>query len=337
MGNFQKICGIVCIILLLAIGCSEKKKPDDGKIEHIKLQQEWFPNSNYAGAVFAKYEFAKRFGIDIEILPGSDLIDPIKVVLSNDKIIGDASADRVLMANEKGADLVIIGVVNINSPTCFISKKEKNITTPFDFVNKKVGILTGTNTELIYYALMNNLKIDRKKITEVEIPFDLQTFITNAYDVRPAFIYDEPVSLDLKNIKYNIIEPKNYGIKFLGTVYFTKRENIYKYPELIQSFINAIADGWKAALKYPETAISYVKKFDKSIDSYRELLSLKKGKEYFQGKDGKILFADNEDWVSMRDIMKKMKLIDTLNIMNCFDNSFLNNYYRNEKTNIHIK
>jgi NitT/TauT family transport system substrate-binding protein len=337
MKNFQKICGIVCIVLLIIISCSEKKKPDDGKVEQIKLQQEWFPNSNYAGAVFAKYEFAKRYGIDIEILPGSDLIDPIKVVLSGDKIIGDASADRVLMANEKGADLVVIGVVNINSPTCFVSKKEKNITTPFDFVNKKVGILTGTNTELIYYALMNNLRIDRKKITEVEIPFDLQTFIINAYDVRPAFIYDEPVSLDLKNIKYNIIEPKNYGIKFLGTVYFTKRENIYKYPELIQSFINAIADGWKASLKYPETAISYVKKFDESIDSNRELLSLKKGKEYYQGKDDKILFADSEDWGGMGGIMKKMKLIDTLNIMHCLDNSFLNNYYRNEETNLYTK
>src|SRR5690348_8943537 len=111
------------------------------QIPTVTLRQEWFPNSNYAGAVFAAREFATRNGIRLVVQPGADNIDPIKLVLSGESTFGDAGADRVIQANQKGADLVVIGVLNNNNPTVFLAKQDQGIKTPSDFVGKRVGVL----------------------------------------------------------------------------------------------------------------------------------------------------------------------------------------------------
>jgi ABC-type nitrate/sulfonate/bicarbonate transport system substrate-binding protein len=75
----------------------------------------------------------------------------------------------------KGAPLVAIGVANVKSPTCFLVKSNSGIKSPADFVGKRVGILAGTNTERVYQLMMKRAAIDRAKIKEVQVPFELQT------------------------------------------------------------------------------------------------------------------------------------------------------------------
>jgi NitT/TauT family transport system substrate-binding protein len=310
-------------------GCGNKSGSNSSNPPKVLLRQEWFPNSNYAGALFASQQFGSAHNIEIVIEPGSDQIDPVQLVVQGHDTFGDASADKVLAANEKGANLVIVAVVSYNSPTVFLAKQETGIKTPKDFEGKTVGILTGTNTEYVYKMLVAKLGLNRSKIKEVEAPFELNTFVTaNAYDVRPAYIYDEPVSLDLQNIKYTLIEPKNYGVSFIGTVYFTKRETIQKDREMVQNFVSAVADGWTAALRYPESAISLLKKYDNTIDEKRELLSLRKGIPYFQGKGNKILWADQDDWLEMVKSLRALGVLkNDFDYSTSVDTSFLQSYY----------
>jgi ABC-type nitrate/sulfonate/bicarbonate transport system substrate-binding protein len=316
--------------LVLISSCQNKQKKtikDDTSLREVSLRQEWTINSNFAGAVFAQNDFAQHYGLKLKIEEGSDQVDPVKLVLLGQDNFGDASADKVLVANDKGADLVIIGVISYNSPTCFIAKKEKKIYVPKDFENKTVGVLSGTNTEYIYRMLLKNNNINSDKIKEVDAPFDLNTFVVaDAYDVRPAYIYDEPVSLDLQNIKYTVIEPKNYGIHFIGTVYFTTREYITTNPDIVQAFINSVADGWTAAIKYPKRAIELINQFHE-IDTIREYASILKGLDYYRGKENKILWADESDWDEMVKSLIDMKVIKSFNYNKTIDNSFLEKYY----------
>lgn len=325
------------LVGLLSIGCWKKSahhsETRETAVKKVTLRQEWFPNSNYAGALYASQEFGKKHNIDIVVEPGSDQINPVQLVLQGHNTFGDASADKVLEANEKyGANLVIIGVVSYNSPTVFLAKLEKGIRTPKEFEGRTVGVLTGTNTEYVYRTLVSKMGLDKSKIKEVEAPFDLNSFITaDAYDVRPAFIYDEPISLDLQNIKYTLIEPRHYGVSFIGTVYFTKKETIEKDPEMVRNFVFSVADGWNAALKYPEAAIALLEKYDANIDEKRELLSLKKGLTYFQGKDNKILWADESDWQEMVKSMRELGILQQdFNYAKTVNNSFLQAYYIKE-------
>lgn len=331
-GFFVLAFGVLITSASCQKGCGNNGETTSGT-PRVTLRQEWFPNSNYAGALFAAQEFGKAHGIEIVVEPGSDQIDPVQLVVQGNNTFGDASADKVLAANEKGANLVIIGVVSYNSPTVFLAKREKGIKTPKDFEGRTVGVLSGTNTEYVYRTLIARSGVDKSKIKEVEAPFDLNTFVTaDAYDVRPAFIYDEPVSLDLQDIKYDIIEPKNFGVSFIGTVYFTKRETIEKERETVQKFVSAISDGWSAALKYPDAAIALLKKYDGNIDEKRELLSLKKGMPYFQGKDNKILWADEDDWQEMVKSLKALGVLkQNFDYAKSIDTTFLQAHYTSHK------
>jgi NitT/TauT family transport system substrate-binding protein len=297
----------------------------------ITLRQEWFPNSNYAGALFASKKFAERNGIQIVIQPGADNIDPVKSVLSGESMFGDAGADKIIAANQKGADLIVVGVLNNISPTCFIALKERNIRTPSDFTGKRVGVLTGTATEYVYRMLLAKQKIKKSTLTEVEAPFDLATFISGAYDVRPAFIYDEPVSLDIKNVPYTIIKPTDYGVSFLGTVYFTQRKFAQEHPELVQKFINSVALGWSAALKYPDQAISYLKEFDKTIDEDRERRAMNKSEDYFKGYNGQILRVDQDAWDQTVRNLQQLGVVGKSPTATTVDMHFLDEFYRTQK------
>ncbi|WP_396146061.1 ABC transporter substrate-binding protein [Flavobacterium sp.] len=324
---------LIFIIGISISGCKEdtnKKLSRKSKIHYktVTLIQEWFPYSGYAGEVMAINETAHKNGLDIKLNAGSDEIDPVKMVISGEDDFGVASADKVISANERGANLVVIGVINYSSPTCYISKKEKNINKPKDFEGHKIGILTGTNTEFIYKALVNKLKLDKTKLKEVDIPFDLGTFITDSYDVRPAFVYDEPVTLDEKKIKYNLIKPVDYDIHFLGTVYFTTKENIKNNPKIVQSFVNALAEGWEKALKNPSKAIEYLKKYDSNINVKREYASLQKGLSYFEGQDKKVLYAKAQEWEKMVVILKELKVIKTFDFNKSVDQRFINKYHQ---------
>ncbi len=88
-------------ILATSFACTRGEK----QANRVTLRQEWFPNSNYAGALFASREFAKKHNLVLEVVAGSDQIDPVAQVISGHDTFGDASADKVLLANQKGANL----------------------------------------------------------------------------------------------------------------------------------------------------------------------------------------------------------------------------------------
>jgi NitT/TauT family transport system substrate-binding protein len=265
-------------------------------IQDVGLFQEWFPFSGYVGEVAAARRFAKREGIRLRIVPGSESLDPIKLVLSGSADFGVVSGDLLISAVAKGAPIIAIGMVNYTSPTCFIVRNNSGIKGPRDFIGKRVGILLGTNTERIYAIMMNRAGIDRSRVVEIPVPFDLQTFILGQYDVRPAFIYDEPVSLDFKSIRYRLILPEQYGVRFVGTVYFTRRDVLQQRRDVAQKLINALKDGWNFALHEPEVAIKDLLNKYPDLNSERELRSWKAGMRYFVDPQGRALMGTNENW-----------------------------------------
>jgi NitT/TauT family transport system substrate-binding protein len=314
-------------MLMLSLSGCKQNQGERGTLKRVTLRQEWFPNANYAGALYAAERFDEDHGIELVIEPGSESVDPVALVASGKSTFGDAAADRVLAANARGADLVIVGVVNVHSPAVFIAKAESGIRSPADFRGRRVGILTGTATEYVYRTLINGAGLSDAQIQEVEVPFELQTFVAGEYDVRPAFIYDEPVSLDMQNIRHVIIEPKNYGVDFIGTVYFTRRDFAENNPEIVRSFIFSVADGWRAAIKYPDRAIRFLHQYDSQTDTIRELRSLRRAIPYIAGGDT-LLYAKPEQWRRMTDALQSLGVVTAVDLDRSIDDSFVLEYAR---------
>ncbi len=329
-----KFCNVITVVLLLLNSCINANHKNDQihpKLEEIILRQQWIPNAGYAGELFAFYETCHKNDIVIDLQAGADDVDPIKLVLSGQSHVGVAGADQILEANSKGAELVVIGTINYKSLGCFIAKEEKNINKPKDFEGKIVGIQSGTSVYLMYKALMTRGKVDTKMIKEVEAPWDMATFIINAYDVRPAFYNDEPVTLDQKGIKYTVVRPEDYGVYFVGTVYFTTKNIIENYTEDVQRLVNSLCEGWEKALGDKEKSIELLQKFDSGIDFERELLSLRKGVDYYKGANGRVLTSTREDWDSMAKTLQEFGLLNNYDYDKTVNNTFVNWYHQNRR------
>lgn len=267
-------------------GCDwVSRKPDSTT---VNLRQEWFPYSGFAGEALAAARYAADYGIKLNLLAGGETVDPVKMVLSRQDDMGVVSGDILMKAVSDGAPLVAIAVVNDVSPTCFLAKKASGITRPQDFPGKRVGVLKGTNTERIYRLMLARNHIDAKGITEVDAPFDLNTFILGEYDVRPAFVYDEPVTLAASKVMIDTIFPASFGVNFIGTVYFTRRELIAQRRDALVGTLAALIAAWHSALspQGQQAAIAALKRAFPEIDAVRELKSLGLAVPYFSGPAG---------------------------------------------------
>ena len=225
----------------------------------IKLQQQWFPNSGFAGELYAQNVTDSSYNLDIKIIPGSDQTNIMQLVKSGKVDFGVAGAEQVIQANQDNDNFVIVGVINYKSLACFISKKERNIFVPKDMEGKKIGTMEGSPVDLIYKALKHKENLVMPKKNEIPTQWVLTGFTQEKYDVYPAFVNDEPITLNSQGIELNYIYPSNYDINFIGTVYFCKKELVECNPEIVQKFVNSISQGWELALKNPKKSIQYLK------------------------------------------------------------------------------
>ncbi len=302
----------VCSAILFANGCAKSLAPKnpspfkltaDGK-PIIRLQQQWFANSGFAGEVWAMRQTASDYKFALTIIPGSDQMDTKQVVKLGEAEFGVAGAEQILKANENAAaNLIVVGVINYQSLACFISKKPKGIMKPKDFEGHRVGTMEGSPVDLIYQALKKKLSLQIPPKDEIPTQWVLTGFIRDDYDVYPAFINDEPITLKRQGIDVNIVEPSHFDVNFIGTVYFCRREFAERYPEIVQAFVNAIADGWKRAIQDPKQAIAYLKDYDSNVDQAKETESLLTGRDFYKGEEGKILYCKASTWRHMADTL----------------------------------
>lgn len=312
--------------------CSKLKKNDKGQTI-VRLQQQWFANSGFAGEIVAKEKIASDYNLQIEVIPGSDQIDTKQVVKLGEAEFGVAGAEQIMKANEKGANLVVIGVINYKSLAGFISKRDKGILSPKDMVGHKIGTMEGTPVDLIYRVLKKKEHLEINKDDEIPTGWILTGFTQDQYDIYPAFVNDEPITLmNMKPpIDVNIIEPSNYGVNFIGTVYFTKKELVNCCAEVVQSFVNAIADGWDRTIKDPKEAISLLKAYDKNIDEDKESKSLLKGMSYYTGEEGKLLYAKEASWNEMAELLKTIGELKSFDYHSTVENKFITWYHSKVK------
>jgi len=321
---------ILAIVLVLVFIFANKK--DTTKLteaQQASIQFSWIPSGTFGGDAAGIVKFAKEYNLDLTGRWGGPGVNPIQIVQSNQSTFGHMGADEVLAANDKGADFVILGVINQNSLGGFISLADKNILTPKDLEGKRVGILPYGNTTMVYENMLSKNNVDRKKINEITISNDLKPFLSGVYDVHPVFINDETVDFESQHISYNLIEPKDFGINIKGLVYFTKRETLEKNPELVKAFVNTMADGWNYAVKNPESAIQMLKEIGPETNIERETQVLKKGIPYFTAYNNQTLNSDTESWNAMVETLKQSGVIkNNPDLPKVLQFRFINEYYK---------
>ena len=237
----------------------------------VKLQLQWFAQAQFAGyyaAVAQKYYEAE--GLDVTIVEGGADIVPQDVLSAGTVDYAISWVPKVLGSIEKGAKITNVAQIFERSATTQISFKDKNITSPTQFVGKNIGSW-GFGNEWELFAGMQKDDVAVSSVKLVKQAFDMNGFLAGDIDAAQAMTYNEYAQvLETVNEKtgelyqpsdLNVISWNDVGTAMLQDAIWAnsdKLANDKDYQDQTTKFIKASIKGWVYARDNAEDAAKIV-------------------------------------------------------------------------------
>ncbi len=263
-------------------------------LEKVSLQLHWKYQFEFAGFIAALEKgYYKQAGLDVELKEyqfGQNIIEDILKNKSNYGIYNS----NILLESINKKPLNLISSYFKRSALVLITKPE--IRYPKDLLGKKIMAAGQEDFDLNFNYIFSLQNINTKNLNLIPHTFNVQDFADNKVDAMTAFISDQPYKLDKLGVKYNIINPSDFGIFNLQLELFTSVHESIEYRERTQRFKEASNKGWEYALNNPDEIIDII---------------LKKYNSQNLSKD----FLENEALYTQRLIMPKMYDIGSIDEM----------------------
>lgn len=301
-------------------------------VMQASLRLKWLYDPGFAGElVAARAGLFERHGLKIDIHPGGFDADPIKLVASGADTIGVVGADSFLLARAKGVPIVAFAAGYLQTGVAFYARQNSGIVSPKDFVDHTVGYQAGQDTATIYEALLRKLRVDRGKIIEIPVKFNFAPFLTGQVDVWPGYTATQSYILHTKNIPYVVMVPAQYGLHYLGTVYFTREDTIRNNPKLIQAFVDGLIEGWQLTYSNSGKAVSMIASYDpQNLTPDLILWNLTKQKDEILPEGLKYGQFTSDQWTQTEHtLLEEGLLAKPLNLNAAVTYQFLQSYYAN--------
>lgn len=266
---------IGCLAVILSKCVHRHGQEPREKLTRVSVRLKWLPQSQFAGNyVAAAKGFYRQAGIECDLRPGGQDFGAVRLVAGGSEDFGIAGADEIVVARGKGIPVVALAVIYQESPVCFFAKKESGISSPQDFVGKRVAMQYGTNVRTEYVAMLSALGIQQDAITEVPSSFDMQSFFSGKVDVWNGYVINEVQTAKERGFEVNVVRPHDYGIRMYADCLFTTEENIRRRPAIVRAFVSATIRGWKHAIEHQDEAVNTVLQIDHKLNRQHEMQML---------------------------------------------------------------
>lgn len=237
-------------------------------LERATVRLSWVHDLAYAGLYLARDNghFA-RVGLDVTLAPGGFGLDPIRQVAGGGDQLGIAGVGNLLLARAQGIPVVAVSIYFQRNGVAFTVRRDSGITRFRDFRGRRVGVQTGTDTDVVYRILARRAGLMRSDVREVPIQFDMTPFLTNQIDVLPGYITNQPVVLRARGMDLNIITGSSEGLDLYGSVFFTTERLIRDRPDLVRRLVQSIQLGWRDAFDSKDQAIAAARRWAPEFDA----------------------------------------------------------------------
>ncbi|NJN68626.1 MAG: ABC transporter substrate-binding protein [Chloroflexaceae bacterium] len=270
--------GLLVLGMVVSGGCGlpPDTPPPDGpageaadgapEVRDVSMRLQWFPQYQFAGYLVAKVRgYYDEAGLKVSIFPGSPDFVPLPLVVSGSDTFGSTGADTILLARQKGIEVVALATIFQTSPVGFMVHRGSGIEQPQDFVGRTVGVFYGDNVETEYRALLSATGVDRAALNEVPAQFNMEPFLSRRVDVWPVYMTDQPDLARRSGAEVDLIVARDYGVVLMGDVLFASEAFVREHPAAAQAFVSATLRGWEYAVTYQNEAVSLIAEYDPQL------------------------------------------------------------------------
>lgn len=237
---------------------------EEQKLQKVSIQLHWKYEFEFAGFIAAKEKgFYKDAGLDVELREYEYGLDIEDEVLSGRANYGVYNSYTLIdFLNEKPLRLI----ASFFKRAALVLVTKPDIEEPRDLIGKKIMAGTKEDFRLNFQILFDKYNIDIDKLSLVAHTYNIDDFVSGKVDAMTAFVSDQPIKLDQAGVKYNIINPSDYGIYVLQEEMFTSQNEIDTHPKRVEAFKEATIKGWEYAFEHKAEIIDIIyKKYSKNM------------------------------------------------------------------------
>jgi NitT/TauT family transport system substrate-binding protein len=332
------VVGIFCLIVgglwLAGAGYSQlwpapvsPKSPSAQPTRPLRVRLKWIHQAQFAGFYLAAEKgFFKHQGLDVTIEQGGPASNALTAVLSGAADVGVWSSEQVLVARAEGKPVKAIGVVYQQAPNCWMVRAESKINSFLDVTSEVVGVQSeGTDFDILYRALILRHNINRRRLNERQVDFNLTLFTSDQVQVWPSYSINEPFTMAAQGVQVRCMTPAASGLDFYGDTVLTSDNVLYEREDDLRSFMRAITQGWEYALGHTEEAVEMTLKQNKDLKKESQVYMLEQSTNLIRPAVGGVLRMQRSRWEAMEKMLVGLGIIKTpiADIDQAFTNALL--------------
>jgi NitT/TauT family transport system substrate-binding protein len=235
---------IAILLVFLGVLPAEAAKP-------FNFILNWKPEAEFGGFYQAEIagEFKKQ-GLEVEIQPGGVGTPSVQMVAAGSAEFGVASADEIILSQDRGTDVTALFTVYHTSPMALMTSQKRGA--------KSIEDLFKSGTLAIQKGLPFFLFLERKfpnSKTKI-VPFlgGVSQILKDPTAAQQGFITSEPIVARKQGLIVDAFLIADAGYNPYTEVVVAKKSFIEKNPEVVKKFLAAITQGWKDYLVNPTLA-----------------------------------------------------------------------------------
>ncbi|MCP3941740.1 MAG: ABC transporter substrate-binding protein [Desulfobacteraceae bacterium] len=239
----------------------------------LNYRLKWLFNTSVAGDIFAKDQgYFKAAGLDVTVKEGSPEKNVINELELGYADFGVASADQVIRAQDKGADVMVLAQLFQVNPMQWIYRADQpEIKKLANLKGRRIGITFGGNDETIMKTLLAEAGLSARDVILSGVRFDFTPFLKKEVDVWPVYRNSQGVILQDKlgraGESVYFFNPADFGVNFVANSIVTSGKMVRTHPALVKTFLKALLEAWEAAMDPANQikVLAAVKKKDQGV------------------------------------------------------------------------
>jgi putative hydroxymethylpyrimidine transport system substrate-binding protein len=262
---------ILAIAAVLGLAaCGEKSEDGGGAPQPFTLTLDFYPNPDHAGIYMAeRLGYFREAGLDVTIQTPSDPAAPIKQVAAGQTDLAISYEPEVVLAAEKGLDVVAVDALVDRPLTSMIWLKESKIGGIAGLRGKTIATAGIPYQDAYLETILARADLSPSDVKAVNVGYGLLPAIVGgrAQAMLGGFRNVEGVDLRLRG-KAPVVTPVDaLGVpSYDELVLVAQGESLDEDPEAIRLFLAALSRGTAAAVENPGATVKALLEANPDLD-----------------------------------------------------------------------
>lgn len=297
----------------------------------VTFVTDWKAQAEHGGFYYAvAHGLYKKAGLDVTIKQGGPSINTPQLIAAGavEFAMGSNHFQPLNLA-AAGADAVAVAAIFQKDPQVLITHPRADIKTIADIKGKPVMISDATVSTWWTWT-RSRYGFNDKQIRKYT--FNLAPFLSDKNAIQQGYVTSEPYTIETQGkIKPQVYLLADYGYPGYANFIMVRGKDLRDRPKMVEAFVNASIDGWKAFLRAdPKAANALIKKDnpDMTDDIIAQAIRQMRDRGMVDGGDAAKLGIGAMTDARLKeffDLMSANKVFDAkLDYKKAFDTRFVN-------------